>query len=398
MKIIERSAYLDRLKALEGTPDIKIITGIRRSGKSELMKAFIRFVTESNPKANIIYVDFFDLRFEGLKEYHALYEYVENAYDPQAVNYVFLDEIQLCRGFELAVNSLHASHKYDLYLTGSNAFLLGSDLTTLFTGRFIELHVFPFSFSEYCLYHEGEGDVRQLFDDYFFTGGLPGAYPYRTERDRAAYVNEVYDTIIRRDLVTKYRITGLDVLDHVSEFLMDNVANLTSPNGIAEAISRAGTPVNHKTISNYVRYLCEAFLFYDVRRYDIRGKKYLKTSVKYYLSDHGFRLARLGRRNLDYGRVYENIVCLELLRRGYEVYVGKLYKKEIDFVALRGNEKLYIQVSDNITDDKTLQREVSPLLSIQDAYPKMIIARTRHDEYQYEGVRIVDFSDWLTRV
>ena len=397
MTYIERKQYLDRIIGLEGTPDIKIITGVRRCGKSELMKAYIRFLRQNRDNANIIFIDFFDLSFEHLKEYHALHDYITGRYDPDKTNYVFVDEIQLCDRFELAINSLHASHNFDIYLTGSNAFLLGADLATLFTGRYIEIHMLPFSFAEYCSYYSGGGDIHKLFDDYFIKGGLAGSYEYRNENDRAGYIREVYKTVLTRDLVTRYHISDTDTLEHVAEFMMDNVSNLTSPGNMSETLNQNSISTNHKTVGNYIRYLCDAFLFYSVKRYDIRGKKYLKTSVKYYLSDPGFRFALLGRRNLDYGRVYENIVFLELKRRGYEMFIGKLYQKEVDFVAMKGSEKIYIQVSDDISGTDTLLRETEPLLKIKDAYPKMIIARTRHDPYQYEGVRIVDFSDWLMK-
>ena len=395
MKYIERPEYIQRLLDLMGTPDIKIITGLRRSGKSELMKSYIRRIREIRPDANIIFVDFFDLKYEGLKEYHALNDYIESRYDADKQNYVFVDEVQLCDKFELVINSLHASRKYDIYITGSNAFLLGSDLTTLFTGRYIEIHVFPFSFSEFCRYYEDEHDTAKLFDDYVVKGGLAGSYEYRTETDRTNYIRDVYDTIISRDLVTKYNLPDTTTLEHLAEFMMDNVSNLTSPNNISDMLTANVIVTNHKTVGNYVRYLCDAFVFYDVRRYDIRGKKYLKTSEKYYLSDTGIRFARLGRRNLDYGRMYENIVCIELMRRGFEVYVGKLYQKEVDFVAVRGDEKMYIQVSDDISDPKTFEREYDPLLKIKDAYPKLILANTRHATYDYEGIRIHNLADWL---
>ncbi|MEE0956329.1 MAG: ATP-binding protein [Eubacterium sp.] len=395
MNYIERPDYMQRLLDLCGTPDIKIITGVRRSGKSELMKAYIRKITESQADANIIFVDFFDLKYENLKEYHELYNYIEGLYDPAKRNYVFVDEVQLCDKFELAINSLHTSRKYDLYITGSNAFLLSSDLTTLFTGRFIEIHVFPFSFAEYCSYYSDEKDTAKLFDDYVIKGGLAGSYAYRSDRDRISYISDVYNTIINRDLVTKYKLPDTTTLEHLAEFMMDNVSNLTSPNNISDILTANVVVSNHKTVGNYIKYLCDAYVFYVVRRYDIRGKKYLKTSAKYYLSDTGFRFARLGRRNLDYGRMYENIVCIELLRRGYEVYVGKLYKKEVDFVALRGDEKLYIQVSDDITRPETFEREYDPLLKIKDAYPKLILANTGHETYDYEGIKIHNLSDWL---
>ena len=395
MNLIDRPEYMQRLLGLTGTPDIKIITGIRRCGKSELMKAYIRRIAEAQPEANIIFVDFFDLKYEALKEYHALYDYIESHYVLGKPNFVFVDEVQLCDKFELAVNSLHRSRKYDLYLTGSNAFLLSSDLTTLFTGRYVEIHVFPFSFAEYCRYYADETDTAKLFDEYVIKGGLAGSYEYRTELDRVHYLRDVYDTIINRDLVAKYKLPDTATLEHLAEFMMDNISNLTSPNNIAETLSADVVATNHKTVGNYIRYLCDAFVFYGVRRYDIRGKKYLKTSVKYYLSDTGIRFARLGRRNLDYGRMYENIVCIELMRRGYEVYVGKLYQKEVDFVALRGDEKIYIQVSDDLSRRETFERECDPLLRIKDAYPKMILANTKHETYDYEGIKIHNLANWL---
>lgn len=395
MKIIPRDKYLQRIIELNGTPDIKIITGIRRSGKSKLMQAYIEYLKSHVDNCNIIYIDFMDLAFEEIKEYHALHAYVEAQYQANKTNYLFVDEVQMCPQFELAINSLYAKEKYDIYLTGSNAFLLSADLATLFTGRYIEIHVFPFSFSEYCRYYEGTKDIDQLFEDYTIKGGLAGSYAYKTEKDRVNYIKEVYETIVTRDLVQKYALPDTLVLQRLSEFLMDNVSNLTSPNKVSQLLTANNTQTNHVTIGKYIKYLCNAFVFYDVKRYDIRGRKYLESSEKFYLCDTGIRYAILGSRNMDYGRMYENMVCIELLRRGYDVYVGKLYQKEIDFVVQKGDEKIYIQVSDNITAPDTFERECCPLLQIRDAYPKMILARTRHPKYSYEGIDIYDVADWL---
>ena len=395
MKQISRPEYLGRLQALQDTPDIKIITGVRRSGKSILMREYISYLQQQNSNCNIIYVDFMDLAFEDLKEYHALYTYIENAYQEGRSNYVFIDEVQLCPHFELAVNSLHSKQKYDLYLTGSNAFLLSADLATLFTGRYIEIHVFPFSFAEYCSYFDVRKDVDTLFDDYVLAGGLAGSYAYKTNFDKSVYIREVYQKIMHRDLRQKYKPSDETLLDMVSEFLMDNISNITSSNKIASTLTSNKLPVNHVTIGKYLKYLCTAFLFYKARRYDIRGKKYLESSAKYYLVDSGMRFAVLGSRNLDYGRVYENIVYLELLRRGYDVYVGKLYNKEVDFVAKQGSELLYIQVSDDISRSETMERECDSLLKIKDAYPKIILARTKHEAYTYNGIIVYDIARWL---
>ena len=395
MKIIPRDKYLQRIIELNGTPDIKIITGIRRSGKSKLMQAYIEYLKSHVDNCYIIYIDFMDLAFEEIKEYHALHAYVEAQYQANKTNYLFVDEVQMCPQFELAINSLYAKEKYDIYLTGSNAFLLSADLATLFTGRYIEIHVFPFSFSEYCRYYEGTKDIDQLFEDYTIKGGLAGSYAYKTEKDRVNYIKEVYETIVTRDLVQKYALPDTLVLQRLSEFLMDNVSNLTSPNKVSQLLTANNTQTNHVTIGKYIKYLCNAFVFYDVKRYDIRGRKYLESSEKFYLCDIGIRYAILGSRNMDYGRMYENMVCIELLRRGYDVYVGKLYQKEIDFVVQKGDEKIYIQVSDNITAPDTFERECRPLLQIRDAYPKMILARTRHPKYSYEGIDIYDVADWL---
>lgn len=395
MKLIERPLYLNRLKNLKGTPDIKIITGIRRSGKSKLMQSYMEYIKRIEPESNVVYIDYSRLNNESLREYHALHEYVEQSYKHGTNNYLMIDEVQMCPGFEIAINSLHSSENYDIYLTGSNAFMLSSDLATLFTGRHIEIPIYPFSFKEYCRYFSQMTNVQEAFDKYVVEGGLSGSYVYENANDKEAYIREVYNTILTRDLTEKHKIADAQVLLHLADYMMDNVSNITSPNGISVVLNANKLPTNHVTIGKYLGLLCNAFVLYKVDRYDIKGKKYLESLNKYYLADTGIRYAMLGRRNMDWGRVYENIVSLELLRRGYQVYIGKLYKKEVDFVVMRGHEKMYVQVSDDISSEATFNRETEPLLSINDAYPKIIIARTRHEEYDFQGIRILDMASWL---
>lgn len=396
MKLIQRDFYLNKMKGVIGTPDIKVITGVRRCGKSKLLEAFKRYVESDVANSNVIHINFNLEQFEGLKEYHKLHSYIEKAYIEGKHNFVFIDEVQLCPDFELAINSLHAEEKFDIYLTGSNAFLLSSDLATLFTGRTFEIKVFPFSFKEYQQYFDYP-NIYDAFDQYVKEGGMSGSYLYRDIESKYDYIESVYDTLIVRDIRQKYKIKNVNLMDKLSDFLIDNISNLTSSRSIADTLTSQKEQTNHKTISSYMQCLCNAFAFYKIRRYDIKGKKYLSSNDKYYLSDHSFRYAKLGTKNLDYGHILENIVAIELLRRGYEVYVGALYKKEVDFVAVKRNEKIYLQVSDNISDPKTFQREVSPLLQIRDAYPKMLIARTRHEQYDYEGIPVIDIADWLSQ-
>ena len=394
MKLIDRNQYLDKLINVIGTPDIKVITGVRRSGKSKLLEAFKDYVEAEISDYNIIHINFNLPEYDHLLEYRPLYDYVKAQYFKGKQNFVLIDEVQMCTDFEKAINGLHAMEKFDIYITGSNAFLLSSDLATLFTGRTFEIKVFPFSFREYMQYF-GHSDKYTAMDKYMMEGGMSGSYLYKDQEAKYDYIADVFDTLIVRDIRKKYKIRNMQLMDRLVDFLMDNISNLTSARNITNTFSGFKEKVNHVTISSYIQYLCNAFAFYKIRRYDIKGKKYLSSNDKYYLCDHTFRYAKLGTKNMAYGRILENIVAIELLRRGYEVYVGVLYKKEIDFVAIKRNEKIYIQVSDNISDEKTFEREVSPLLQIKDAYPKMVVARTWHDEYQYEGIRIVDIADWL---
>ena len=393
MKIIERD-YLKDLISIIGTPDIKVITGVRRSGKSKLLEQFKEYIEKNIENYNIIYINFSLLEFEQLNEYHKLNDYIESKYIQDKNNFVLIDEVQMCNGFERTINSLHASEKYDIYVTGSNAFLLSSDLATLFTGRTFEIEIFPFSFEEYLKYYQYK-DIDLSFDKFVLDGGMAGSYLYENEEKRYNYILDVYKTLIVRDINEKYNIKNNELLDNLTNFMMDNISNITSVRNITNSLNKFDNTLNHKTIGSYIQYLCNAFLFYKVKRYDIQGKRYLESLDKYYLVDQTFKYAKLGIKNMNYGRSYENIVAIELLRRGYDIYVGELYNTEIDFVAMKRNEKIYIQVSDNIEDEKTFNREVNSLLKIKDAYPKILIARTKHNNYLYEGIQIYDIAKWL---
>ena len=393
MKIIERD-YLKDLISIIGTPDIKVITGVRRSGKSKLLEKLKEYIEKNIKNYNIIYINFSLLEFEQLNEYHKLNDYIESKYIQNKNNFVLIDEVQMCKGFERTINSLHASEKYDIYITGSNAFLLSSDLATLFTGRTFEIEIFPFSFEEYLKYYQYK-DIDLAFDKFVLDGGMAGSYLYDDEEKRYNYILDVYKTLIVRDINEKYNIKNNELLDNLTNFMMDNISNITSVRNITNSLNKFDNTLNHKTIGSYIQYLCNAFLFYKVKRYDIQGKRYLESLDKYYLVDQTFKYAKLGIKNMNYGRSYENIVAIELLRRGYDIYVGELYNTEIDFVAMKRNEKIYIQVSDNIEDEKTFNREVNSLLKIKDAYPKILIARTKHNNYLYEGIQIYDIAKWL---
>lgn len=395
MKLIKRNYYLDQLKDVIGTADIKVITGIRRSGKSKILQDFKQYVSQTYPDANIISVDFTLIEYEDLLTYKKLYDYVKQQHVDGVRNFVFIDEVQMCEGFERAINSLHTLEQYDIYVTGSNAFLLASDLSTLFTGRTFEMMVFPFSLAEFMEYYNYT-DPYDALDKYIYEGGMSGSYEYNTLKGKYDYIKRVYETLIVRDIRSKHRLRNPHLMDNVSNFMLDNISNITSIRSITATLNVEDKTVSHNTIGSYIDYLCEAFAFYKVDRFDLKGKKYLNSNAKYYLSDHSFRYAQLGCKDINFGRCLENIVAIELMRRGYEIYVGTLQNKEIDFVATTREEALYIQVSDNIDNEETFLRDVSPLLQIDDAYPKIILARTKHDEYQYKGIRIIDIANWLT--
>ncbi|MEG0977026.1 MAG: ATP-binding protein [Bacilli bacterium] len=394
MKIIEREKYLNKLIRVIGTPDIKVITGIRRCGKSKLLEEFKSYISSNRKNANIIHINYNLPEYDSINTSNKLIDYIKQNYKINVENYILIDEIQMCENFEKAINGLHAEEKYDIYITGSNAFLMSSDLATLFTGRTFKIEVYPFSLKEYMKYYDYD-NIQESFEKYVKDGGMAGSYLYSSQEEKYEYIKDIFNTLIIRDIKQKHKIRNTDVIQNLTNYLIDNISNLTSANNITKTLNVNNVSITDKTINNYIDYLCNAFAFYKIKRFDIKGKKYLSTQYKYYLADHTFKYSVLGTKNMDYGRTYENIVAIELLRRGYEVYVGVLFNKEIDFVAMKQNEKIYIQVSDDISSDNTFNREVDSLLGINDAYPKILIANTKHDTYQYEGIQIVDIANWL---
>ena len=393
MKLIERKKYLNILIDVINTPDIKVITGVRRSGKSKLLDAFYDYLSTLN-NVNIIRIKLNLKKYEKLLNPEELYNYIDKNYKEGITNFLLIDEIQLCIGFENIINSLHEEERFDIYLTGSNAFLLSSDLATLFGGRVFEISMYPFSFKEFLTYYEYK-DINVAFDDYVVKGGMAGSYLYKNQKDAYKYIEGIYKTTIVKDILAKYKIENENLLKMIAEFLMDNLGNKTSIRNLANCLTSNTYKTNDKTVGSYLDYLCKSFMFYPLSRYDIKGKKYLESEKKYCLVDTSFRYATIGAKDTDYGHLYENIVALELLRRRYEVYVGVLYEKEIDYVAIKDGIKTYIQVSDDISNKETFEREVKPLLSIKDAYPKVLIARTKHPESHHEGIKIIDIAQWL---
>ena len=394
MKIIDRDMYLNTMIRVIDTPDIKVITGVRRSGKSKLLELFKKYIEKNIDNSNIIHINYNLKKFDNLLIGDKLYNYIDDNFDENKENYVLIDEIQKCNGFEDVINSIHAEEKYHIYITGSNAFLLSSDLATLFTGRTFEIKIYPFSFEEYMKYFNYDNQYL-AFNTFMQDGGMSGSYLYKELIDKNNYLSDIYNTLILRDIVQKYNIKNENLLKKLSDYLLDNVSNLTSSTKIENLLKSSNQTADHKTIAKYIEYLCNAYAFYKVRRYDIKRKKYLNTQDKYYLVDTSFRRAILGRKNEDYGRILENIVAIELLRRGYEIYVGNLYEKEVDFVAMKNDEQIYIQVTDNLESEKVLNREITPLLNIRDGYKKIIIAKLNHEGYIKEGIEIIDIADWL---
>lgn len=401
--MIQRNEYLNELIKWKHDDLIKVITGIRRCGKSTLLKLFANHLRESGvEEEQIISINFENLDNEELLDYKSLYNYIKTKLSKDKWTYVLLDEIQNVKEFQKVVDSLYVQDKVDIYITGSNAYMLSGKLATLLSGRYVEIAMLPFSFKEY---HEIAGNENKddSFANYLKFGGFPYVAQLGDTEDKVNhYIEGIYNTIILKDVEDRQNFDGkknIDValLKSITKYLADVVGNPISIKGIADYLSSNNRKVSDHTVSDYVNALTEAFIFYPVERFDVQGKELLKTNKKFYIVDTGLRNYLLAKRNLDLGFALENIVYLELKRRGYKVNVGKVGAKEIDFVAQKNGKIEYFQVSANVSDSTTFEREISPLRLIKDNYKKTILTLDKFSVGNYDGIEVKYAVDWLLK-
>ena len=396
-KRLERKEYLDKLIGFRDKQLIKVVTGVRRCGKSTLLEIYQDYLRANGVKEEqIIAVNLEDFDFFALREPAALHRYIKERLVPGKMTYVFVDEIQHCTDFPSVIDSLYIRKNVDVYLTGSNAYMLSSEIATLISGRYVEIKMLPLSFREYVL---ATGDNDNLGAKYrqYIQGS---SFPYSLElKDNPSalhdYLEGVYHTIVVKDIAARKRISDPMMLESVTRFVFDSIGSQLSTKKIADTMTSSGRKIDVKTVERYLEGLMESFIIYQAKRYNIRGKQYLKTLEKYYVVDIGMRYMLLGTSGTDVGHILENIVYLELLRRGYEVYIGKIDDLEVDFVA-RGNKGVqYIQVAASVRDENTLSRELASLQRISDNYPKVILTLDEDPEADYEGIRRINALDWL---
>ena len=395
MKILDRKEYKNRLIRLQETEKIKIISGIRGAGKSELLRSYQKWIESHLEGANILYLDMEDAQNAELKDGPSLLSYIEKNYEEKRSNFLIVEEVQHCKNFEKAMLSVYERKMFNIYLSSSNASFLYEDKTAFWDENSIELPIYPFSLSEYLRYYEIKAPSPRLLPTYLTFGGLSATFRFKFKEDKTKYIKELYNKKIKKDLRKAYGLKDSALLDSLLAYLMLHLSTSTSASKISSLFKQNHLETNHITIGKYLQYLCAAFLFFKVKRYDIRKKVYLETADKYYLTDLGFRFALLEKEKPDWKGIYENLVAIEIRRRGYEIYVGKLYQKEINFVAMREKEKLYIQVTDEIEEEDKLAKALSPLRAIKDSYPKLLIANTGKDEFDVDGIRILDLTKWL---
>ncbi|MBP1546334.1 MAG: ATP-binding protein [Oscillospiraceae bacterium] len=391
--MVKRHQYLEKLKKLKDMQIIKVITGFRRCGKSTLLCQFQNYLREcGTDNSQIISINFEKLEFEDLPDYKKLYKYVNERLHPDKTTYIFLDEIQLVKGYQKAVDSLFVKENVDLYITGSNAQMLSGELATLLSGRFIEIEMLPLSFAEF--YELIGGDRRDAWKRYFTNGGLPYTAYINDEEILHDYLLGIYNTVLLKDVVERNRIQDIPLLKSVIRFILDNIGNIVSSKKISDSLVSYGRKTTSVTVENYIQSLSEAYLVYEADRYDVKGKQYLKSLEKYYVVDIGLRKLLLGNKNTDIGHILENIVYLELLRRGYNVSIGKVDTLEIDFIAEKDGDKEYYQVSASVLDPITFEGEIAPLRKVNDNYPKYIITMDELSSNN-DGIKQINVIDFL---
>lgn len=397
MKLIERKHYTDKLNSLRNKKIIKVITGVRRCGKSTLMQLFQKQLLDSGIDKNCITtINFENYDYFNLRQPKELYNYVNSRLISDSMNYIFLDEIQHVGNYADVVDALFIKENTDIYITGSNAYLLSSEIATLLSGRFIEIHVLPLSFKEYVSAAENGKDIDRHYSDYITFS----SFPYAIEFDKSEYLTNdyirgIYSTIVLKDVVQRNKINDAMTLENLMAFISDNVGNTLSIKKITDTISSSGKKIDFKTIEKYISALCQSFILYPVKRYNIKGRELLKTMEKYYLVDVALRNTLLGNKRTDFGHILENVVFLELLRRNHNVYIGKTDSLEVDFVTVNMQEIAYYQVAATVLDDTTLERELRALKNINDNYPKILLTLDKTPTTYHDGIKQQNVLEWL---
>lgn len=393
--MIERPEYLNQLISFKDKDLIKIVTGIRRCGKSTLFDLYIEYLLKNDiQEKQIIRMNLEEYEFNDIEDYNDLYKYIEKRINKNEKNYVFIDEVQKVKDFQKAVDALYIKKNIDLYITGSNSKLLSGELATLLSGRYVEIKMLPLSFKEYISY-VGDSDIQKKYIDYITKSSFPYTLMLNNSKDIRMYLDGLYNTVIVNDIADRKEISDIGMLKDVIKFMFNNVGNLCSSTSISNTMTSNGRKISVPTVEKYLEALVESFILYKVSRYDIKGKNYLTTGSKYYLSDIGLRYYLLGSSNTDEGHILENIVYLELLRRGYEVYVGKNDENEVDFIAINEKGEEYYQVSYTVKEENTLKRELKPLENINDHNPKYLLTADYTPYTSHNGIKQINVFDWL---